>query len=287
VIPIYKKEIRAYFTNIIGYVFLFFMLLIMGIYFYIFNVSQRDPNFQGVLANTSVLFLILIPALTMRLFSEEVRGKTDQLLFTSPLSITQIVMGKYFAAFTLFFTGVFISILFPLLLSFYGSLPMSRIMGSYIGFIMIGSCCIAVGLFVSVMTDNQIVAAIASFASLFVMFIMDGIALSMPTGVMASLVFVAAVIFIAALILYNSIKNAAVSVAAAVIGLAAAAGLYVYNNLIFDGIIVRALRWFSVYSRYTPLTFGILNLSDIVYYLSFTALFIALTVNVIEKRRWR
>jgi ABC-2 type transport system permease protein len=119
------------------------------------------------------------------------------------------------------------------------------------------------------------------------MFALDGIALSMPTGVMASLVFVAAVILIAALILYNSIKNAAVSAAAAVAGIAAAAGLYLHNNLIYDGIIVRALRWFSVYSRYTPLTLGILRLSDIVYFLSFTALFIALTINVLEKRRWR
>ncbi|MCL2703228.1 MAG: ABC transporter permease [Defluviitaleaceae bacterium] len=286
-ISIYKKEMLAYFANMIGYIFLFFMLLVMGIYFYMFNVLRRDPNFQGALSNTSILFLILMPALTMRLFSEEARNKTDQLLFTSPLSIIQIVMGKFLAAVTLFFSGIVISMLFPLMISNYGTLPMSQIVGSYIGFALIGICCIAVGMFISVLTDNQIVAAIAAFASLFVMFIMDGIALSMPTSTMASLMFVAAVIAIIALIWYNSTKNIAAAIIIAVLGISAAAGLYVINNLIYDGIIVRALRWFSIYARFTSLALGIFNLSDVIYYLSFSALFIYLTVNIIEKRRWR
>lgn len=286
-LALYKKEIHTYFTQMTGYIFLTFMVLLTGIYFILVNVYAMSPNYYYVLSGTTILFFILIPTLTMRLFSEEVRNKTDQLLFTSPLSVWKIVFGKFLAAMSLFLIGVCITLLFPLMLSRFGTLPVSQITGAYIGYVLIGLCFIAVGLFVSVLTDNQIIAAVATFAVLFVLFIMDAIAQNMPTDTASSLVFVALIVVGVAAIWYNSTKNVYASVVVGAVGVAVAAVLYFINNLIYDGIIVKALQWFSVYSRFDNLSNGVLNLSDIIYYLSFTLVFIYLTINVIEKRRWR
>jgi len=97
-LAIYKKELRVYFSNMMGYIFLAFMLLVVGIWFALGNVLSLNANFQRVLESTTMFFFILIPVLTMRLFSEEARQKTDQLIFTSPLSVVSIVLGKFFAA---------------------------------------------------------------------------------------------------------------------------------------------------------------------------------------------
>jgi ABC-2 type transport system permease protein len=285
--PIYKKEMRTYFTQMMGYLFLTFMVLLTGIYFTLFNIMPLNPNYFSVLSGTTILFFILIPALTMRLFSEETRHKTDQLLFTSPLSVGQIVTGKFFAAFSLFLIGNAVTMLFPLMISRYGNLPASQIIGAYIGYILMGTCFIAVGLFVSVMTDNQIIAAVATFAAVFSLFIMDSIAMSMPTDTVSSLVFVAIIIVAVVWVWYNSTKNIFSALVVGLLGLLVAGGLYAFNNLIYDGIIVRTLQWLSVFTRFDYLSKGIFNVSDVVYYLSFTVLFIYLSVNAIEKRRWR
>ena len=286
-IAIYKKEMRTYFTNMMGYIFLAFILLIMGLFFSFDNVFRLDPRFQLVLSNATTFLFVLIPVITMRLFSEEARQKTDQLLFTSPLSVTQIVLGKFFSAVTLFLVAIAVSTLFPILISQYGNLPFNQIVGSYIGFILLGISCIAVGVFMSVLTDNQIIAAVATIGALFVMFVMNIVALSMPTTAFASLMFVGIIIAIVVGIWYNSTKNIIATLVVAALALAVAGGLYLFNNLIFDGIIVRSLQWLSLFTRFNVFAVGILNTSDIVYYLSFSALFIYLAINVIEKRRWR
>jgi len=287
-IPIYKKEMRTYFTQMMGYVFLAFILLLIGLFFTLINLRSRDANFQHVLSNTTLFFLFLVPVLTMRLFAEEARHKTDQLLYTSPLSVTQIVLGKFFAALSLFLIAAVITFILPLMLSIFAdNMPMSRIIGSYVGWILVGVSCIAVGVFISVLTDNQIVAAAGTFAALFVMFLMDAFAMSMPTSTFASITFVVLVVIAVAGIWFNSTRNILSSVVVALIGVALVVGLYLFNNQVYDGIIVRALNWFSVYARYNRFALGILNISDIVYYVSFCALFIYLSINVIEKRRWR
>ena len=287
-IPIYKKELRTYFTQMMGYIFLAFMTLLMGLFFTLINLMFRSAGFQSVLTQTTLFFLFLIPILTMRLFSEEARHKTDQLLFTSPLSVTQIVMGKFLAALTIFLIATAITVTFPLMLNIYAeSMPVSRIVGTYVGWVLVGVSCIAVGVFISVLTDNQIIAAVGTFAALFTMFLMEAFAMSMPTTTFASLMFVGLVIVAIAGIWFNSTRNILSSVIVGAVGILVAVGLYLFNNQIYDGIIVRTLRWFSVYARFESFSLGILNLSDVTYYVAFVALFIYMSINVIEKRRWR
>jgi len=119
------------------------------------------------------------------------------------------------------------------------------------------------------------------------MFLMDAFAVSMPTSTFASIVFVALVVVGVAGIWFNSTRNVLSSVLVALIGVAVVVGLYLINNQVYDGIIVRVLNWFSVYARFGRFAVGILNISDVVYYVSFCVLFLYLSINVIEKRRWR
>ena len=286
-IAVYKKEMRTYFTHMMGYIFLAFLLLIIGIWFVMENVMGANSNFQFALNSATIFFFILIPLLTMRIFSEETRQKTDQLLFTSPLSILQIVLGKFFAACSLFLFGTGISVILPLILNHYSTPPVSIIVGTYLGFILLGTACIAIGVFLSVLTDNQIIAAVITVAAIFVMFIMDAVARSMPTSTFASFMFVIFIVVAVIGIWYNATRNILATIIVAIVSIAIAGGLYMFNNLIYDGIIVRALLWFSVFARFHSFGLGLIHLSDVIYYISFSALFVYLTVNVIEKRRWR
>lgn len=288
-LSMFTKEIRAYFTQMIGYVFLAFMTLLIGWFFVTGNVFVGSARFGDVLSASAILFFILVPILTMRLFSEESRHRTDQLLYTSPLGVWQIVLGKFLAAFVLFLVGVGVSALFPFMLSFFADegLPMSQIVGSYIGFILIGASCIAVGMFISVLTDNQIIAAVLTFSAVYAMFIMESIAMTMPITAASSLFFVAGVVVAVAGAWFYSTRHWVSSAVLALAGVGVAVGLYFHNELVYDAVILRVLLWFSLYTRFHLLSFGILNLADLLYYLSFAALFVYLTMNVIEKRRWR
>ncbi len=284
---IIKKELRTYFSSWIGYIYLLILVGLTGVYFSLANVLALSPSYHNVLSGTSFIFLIITPLLTMRLFAEEARQKTDQLLFTAPLSVTEIVVGKFIAAFVLFMTAMVITMLFPLMLSRYGILPTNQIAGAFIGYILLVACFIALGMFMSLLTDNQIIAAVSTFAVLFLLFIMDSIANSMPVDTTSSLVFVGLLIIALSALVYDSTKNIFAGLIVAVLGLGASVITYVVNNLIFDGIIVKVLQWLSLMTRFNNFMSGILNLSDICYYLTFIIAFLFLSVNLIEKRRWR
>ena len=284
---IIMKELRTYFSQMTGYIFLALTVFLTALFFALTNLFALNPHFQQVLNTTTILFFVLIPTLTMRLFADEIKNKTDQLLYTSPLSVWQIVAGKYIAAAGLFFAATVVTMLFPLILSRFGEVPTAQIVGAYVGFILIAWGFIAIGLFISVMTENQIIAAVATAGTIFLLFIIDGIANGLPADANSSFIFIGILIVAVAGILYHSTKNIVAGVVVAAFGFSAASALFFTNRLLFDAVMPRAFRWISVFSRYNTLTRGILNLADIVFYITFALVFIYLTVNVIEKRRWR
>ncbi len=283
---IYKKEIRTYFNTLTGYIFLGFFVAITGIYFMINNMSTGSLNYADTLAGSLMLFWILIPVLTMRLFAEEARQKTDQLLFTSPVGVWGIVLGKFLAAATLFVIGALITGIFPFILSRLGTVALGQTLNVMFGYVLLGCALISVGIFISALTDNQIVAAVATFAALFVLFMIDSFTAEMPITAASSLIFAAIVIIILAIILYSSIKNILASVIFAVIAIGCELVIYYFNPSLFDGLISRFFGWFSMITRFENFYAGVFSLADTVYYISFAFVFIYLTVNTIEKRRW-
>lgn len=287
-LAVFRRELRAYFTSPIGFVFVGFFILIAGVFFAISNLLSGNPNFTGVLSSLTFIFLFLVPILTMRLISEETRQKTDQLLITSPLSITGIVVGKYLAAVGVFVITLLITALFPVIMSFFALLGLGwwEILGGYIGFLLMGCAFISIGLFFSSLTDNQLVAAMITFAALLLIWILDFVAQSVPADPVSGLVFLALLAVGLVALVFFSTRNNALTFVTFVLAAAVVVLLFVLSRSSFTGLIAKILSWFSLLKRYSDFGLGILSLSPIVYYISFSGAFVFLTIRMIEKRRW-
>ena len=285
-LAIFSKEFRSYFTSATGYIFMSFFLIMSGIYFAIMNLMSGNPNYNIVLNSITMILLIGVPIITMRLLSEETKQKTDQLVLTSPLRLSGIVLGKYFAALALFAVTLLITGIQPVIISLFGSLPVGEVLGGYIGYFLLGACFIAIGLFISSLTDNQVVAALVTFATLLLLLLMDGIKQALPKDRTSSIIFVGILVIALAILIYFSIRNLYVSIGIGMIGFVAMAIAYVLDKTLYDGIMIRFFDWFSLLRRYDSFAMGIFDLSAVIYYVTFAAAFLFLTIQMIEKRRW-
>ncbi|MCL2564722.1 MAG: ABC transporter permease [Defluviitaleaceae bacterium] len=285
-VAIIKKELRNYFNHITGYIFLFFYTVLMAIFFIMTNVLQQNADYFHTLINAIIIFMLMIPMLTMRLFSEEFAQKTDQLLYTAPISTSSIVFGKFLSACIMLLIGVVITFIFPYLISSYGTLPISRIIGTYIGFYLMGCAFISIGILVSVSTHSQVVAAIGSFAMIFVFFVMGALINAIPATRDAGLIFAAIISAIIGYIFYSSTKNTWAS-GGVLAGLLSIFGIvYALMPSFYDGLAIRSLQWVSLVSRFRSFSNGILEVADVAYYITFSILFCFFAINIIEKRRW-
>lgn len=283
---IYKKELKNYFINMTGYIFIGFMLAVTGIFTTLINLMSTYPSFENVLSNITIVFLLIIPILTMRSVAEERHSKTDQLLYSLPVSVTQIVLAKYLAMFTVFLIPVGIIGLYPLILSIFGTVYLGTAYGALLGFTLLGGALIAVGMFMSSLTESQVIAAVTSFGVIFAMYLMSAIASLIPAGAMASLVAFAVVVLIFAGVVYSLTKNSTVAGITAAAGAFILAGIYFINSSIFDGLFANVLNWLSVFDRFSTFTTGLFDLTSVVYYVSLIILFVFGTVQSVEKRRW-
>ncbi len=287
-LAVFRRELAAYFVSPIGFTFIGFFILLAGVFFAISNLLSGNPNYTGVLGSITFIFLFVVPILTMRLISEETRQKTDQLLITSPLGITGIVVGKYFAAVGVFLITLLITLIYPIIMSFFalGGLGWWEIIGGYIGFFLLGSSFIAVGLFFSSLTDNQLIAAVETFAALLLIWILDFIAQSVPSDAVSGLVFLALLALALVALVFFSTRSTPAAVLTLVVAAVVLVLLFVLKRSFYDGLIARILNWFSLLKRYNDFSMGVLGLAPIVYYVSFSGAFVFLTVRMIERRRW-
>jgi len=285
-LAVYRREIKSYFNTPIGYIFMGAFLGVSGVFFALFNLFGQSPDFKGTLSNITFIFLLTVPILTMRLLSEERNKKTDQLLLTSPLSLSGIVLGKYFAAVTVFLISLLVTALYPLAMSMYGPLAGWEIFGSYVGFFLMGSSLIAVGLFISSLTENQLIAAIITFVVLLLTYLLDGLMQIVPTGNAAGIIFVALCVLALAGLFYSATRNIYIGLLIVLLGGGAIGITAGIDASMYNGLIVKVLSWFSLLSRYNDFSVGILRLSPIVYYLTFSAALVFLTVRTQERRRW-
>ena len=172
---IFNREFNSYFTSMLGYVFLTIFLLLTGIMFYMVNIGYMTASMTGFFASVNNVAIFFLPLLTMRLFSEDRKLKTDQLLLTAPISTKEIVLGKFFAAFAVFMTGVVITLIYPVMLAVWGNLPFTETISCYIGFILLCSLILSIGAFMSSVTESQIVAAVATYGVLIFTMLLNSI----------------------------------------------------------------------------------------------------------------
>ena len=181
-LAIYKRELRACFTGILGWLFMAVILALYGLYFFVYNLLSGYPYVSYTLSAMAFIMLIAVPALTMRILSEDRRNRTDQLTLTAPVSIWKVVLGKYLALATLYTFDMLIISVTPLVLSLYGTVPMGESYTAILGFWLFGLACISIGVFVSGITESQIIAAIATFAVLFIGYMMPNLCTLISEG---------------------------------------------------------------------------------------------------------
>lgn len=285
-IAVYRKEIRSYLTSMIGYVFVAFMLAVIGIYFSFTNPNLSSPRFETVLQNVQFLFIIFVPILTMRVLAEERKQKTDQLLLTLPLAVSDIVLGKYLALVTLYAVPMAVVCIYPLILSQYGTVNMAVAYLSILGFFLLGCANMAIGLFFSSLTDNPVIAAVMSFGFLLSCFLMDSISGMVPNTAIASLVSFTVLALLLAAVIYNMIRNVKMTVAAAVVVVAVLAIVYAVRAPLLEGAFPRFLSVFYMNGQLTGFFDGILDITGIVYYVSIAAVALFLSIQTVVKRRW-
>lgn len=232
-VAIWKREVQSYFLSPLAYIFIGAFMIVAGIMFSMNNIDYRSVSFNSTLSSMTFVFMLLVPLLTMKLLSEDRKSKTDQLLLTAPLSIFSIVLGKYLAAVTVFVITLILSFIFPIILSIFGMPAFGEIITGYIGFFFLGCSLIAVGVFVSSITENQVISALVTFFVLLIMWIGNGALSLVPVKAIADV-----------------------------------------------------LDWFLVYSRINSFTLGLFSITPIIYFISFSFVFLFLAVRSIEKRRW-
>ncbi len=174
-LAIYKRELKSYFRSFIGMLFIAVTLFFVGLYFFVFNMLQGYPYFSYALSSVVILFLISVPVLSMRILAEEKRSKTDQMILTAPVTVGGIVMGKFLALLTIFAIPVAIISFYPLVMSSFGSVPMTETYLAILGFFLYGMMCIAIGVLISSLTESQVIAAVLTFLVLFLAYMMNSI----------------------------------------------------------------------------------------------------------------
>jgi ABC-2 type transport system permease protein len=269
-----------------GYVFIAFILLLTGIYFTAYNLNMAYPLFSYTLSSVTFAFLIITPVLTMRSLAEEKKQKTDQLLFTAPVKVSEIVFGKYLALIGVFLIPVLIMAFYPLIMSLYGEVSLPMAYTALFGFFLLGCANIAVGLFLSSLTESQIIAAVLTFAVLFVSYMMSGIESLIGETAYVSFVCFTALILALCAALYHMIKNGLAVVIAGIVAEGALLAAYLLKSSMFEGAIQDFLEIFNITGHFSNFTSGMFDFTGIIYYLSVIIVFLFLTVQSLQKRRW-
>lgn len=283
---IYKKELRSYLTSMIGYVFIVFLLLLIGMYVTAINIQQAYPEIGYALGNASFVFLIAVPVLTMRVLAEEQKNKTDQMLLTAPVRIEHIILGKYLALLTVFLIPVAVLCLYPLILAQHGTISFALSYTSLLGFFLLGASYIVIGVFISSVTESQVIAAVISFVVLFVSYMEEGIAGFFPESAAGSLFSFMVLVLFVCIWIGSMIKNPVITGVFLIVLEAGLLVLYFVKSSLLEGKIQEFLSIFNLTGHLDNFIYGIFDLNGIVYYLSVIVLCVFFTVQSLQKRRW-
>lgn len=286
-LAIYKREFKSYFQSMIGCVFVAFLVAFTGIYFTAYNLNAGYPYFSYTLSGSLIVFIVGIPLITMRSFAEERKNKTDQLLLTAPVSLTKIVLGKYLAMISVVAIPNLIFCLFPLLIKMNGTAYLKTDYISIGVFFLLGCVYVAIGMFMSALTESQMIAFITTFGLLLVLYLWNGIIGFLPSSAIGSLIGLIIILTIIVAYVYHMTENWMLGAVLEVIGVVASVVTYIVKSSLFENLLTKILGKLALADVFTDITNNhIVDITGIVLYLSVIAIFIVLTIQAIQKRRW-
>ncbi|MBQ8611046.1 MAG: ABC transporter permease [Oscillospiraceae bacterium] len=285
-LAIYRREVHSYFTSPIGYLLIAFLLLMNGFYFTAYNLQNGYSNYGLVLYNTLIVLLVFCPLLTMRSFSEERRQKTDQLLLCAPVRTVEIVLAKFLACVTVIGVPFAVFCTCPLVLSLYGTVEFSISYGAIFAWLLMTCACLAVGVFFSSVTENQIVAALCGFAVLLLSYLSGGITSLVTSSAGAAVACLAVICLALGFLVWYMTRSRVLAGAAAGVGLVVLLALYLADSAAVVSALSAAMGAIDLFEPFLVFINGIFSVTSVVYYLSVIVLFLFLTVQSLERRRY-
>lgn len=286
-LAIYKRELKSYFHSMTGCVFIAFLVMFTGIYFMAYNLNAGYPYFSYTLSGSLIVFLVGIPLLTMRSFSEERKTKTDQLLLTAPVSLTKVVLGKYFAMVTVLAVPNVIFCLFPLLIKLQGTAYLLVDYSSIAVFFLLGCVYLAIGMFMSSLTESQIIAFISTFGILLLLYLWDGILSFLPGSALSGMIGILLILTLIVVYIYHMTKNWMLAAGIEAVGIAAALIVYFVKSSLYENFLTKLLGRLALADVFMNISSSnIVDVSGLLLYVSILIIFVFLTIQTIQKRRW-
>ena len=283
---ILKHELRSYFHSLTAYVFGAFLLVFVGIGAVTYNIQAAVSNFEYVLSFGSMVFVVIVPILTMRVLAEERKQKTDQLLYSLPVSATQVILGKYLSLLVVYLVPLAVISFYPLIFARFGEVYLPTAYGSILAFFLLGAALIALGVFISSLTENQGFAAGIGVAV--ILFNYFSVTLSEYVSKTAYGSLIAIVVLIVALgfVIRVLTKNETLAYGVAIVLTVGVMALFFLDSERLEGLLPSIMTKLSLFERFSAFVNGIFDLTSVVYYLSVTAFFLFLSVQSLEKRRY-
>ena len=285
-IAVLKHELRIYFHSLTTYVFGALLLAFVGIGAVLYNIQAAVSNFEFVLSFGSLIFVIIVPILTMRVIAEEKKQKTDQLLYSLPITTAQVVIGKYLSLLMIYLIPLCLICFYPLIFSQFGDVYLLTAYGSILAFFIMGSALIAIGVFISSLTENQGFAAGIGIAIILLNYYSVRLSEVVSSTATGSVIAMCAVIIILGAVIRYLTKNSYLAYGVCSILIAGIIITYLIDSTKLEGLLPKIMTKLSLFERFSVFVNGVFDMTAIVYYLTVIVFFLFLSVQSLEKRRY-
>lgn len=285
-IAVWKHELRSYFHSLTAYVFGAGLLLAVGLGAMLYNIEAAVSNFEYALSYFSIIFAVIVPILTMRVIAEERKQKTDQLLYSLPITTTQVIVGKYLALLVVYLIPLCVVALYPLIFSQFGDVYLLTSYGSMLAFFLMGAALIALGVFISSLTDNQGFAAGIGIAVILLNYFSVSLSEYVSATAFGSVAALCVIILALGAVIKHLTKNETLAYGVCFVLVAAVGVTSFVNGGVFEGLLPSIMTKLSLFDRFTGFVNGVFDLTSIVYYASVIVFFLFLSIQSLEKRRY-
>ena len=285
-IAVWRHELKMYFHSMTAYVFGAFLLLFTGIGALIYNINESVANFEYVLGFIDLVFIVIVPLLTMRIIAEEKRQKTDQLLYSLPISSAQVIIGKFLALLVVFAIPMVFICFYPLLFSKFGDVYLPTSYGSLVAFFFLGLALISIGMFISSLTESQGMAAGICVAVMLLLYFASKLADYVSASAILTLVVIIVVLFLLGMVIRALTRSTLAGFIPTGLLMVAAFVVYLKSPSSLEGLLPKVMDEISLFDRFDVFVNGVFDLTAIVYYISIIVFFLFLCVQSLEKRRY-
>ena len=283
---VFKREFSSYMRNVTGPLFIALLLMFEGITCMIYNLVLSSPHFEYSLNYLQLVLIVAIPVLAMRSLAEDKRGRIDQLLYSLPMSLWRVVVGKYLAMAAILGIACGVMAVYPVILGFYGLTDFTTAYCALFAFFMLAAALLALCMFLSSLTESQIIAAVLSVGGVLFIYLVDMVAMAIPTSATISFIALAVLVAVVLLLVWALTKNVRITALIGAVVYIPMIVVFVINSSLYQGLFRIFTASASLFSRYSNFGYGVFDIGTVVYYLSFIVFFLYLTYQSLEKKRW-